>query len=126
DGPAFAGLVRNGESFFDSIQRGIAAPHLSVSLGLECEKGRQPQARARLAPSRQAFIKLFNPLVHLALARDGPAIENPSARGPERKIVLGADRNDGVGIRPHILRGAAEDIYHAAGMTNRVGKRKRM
>src|SRR5947207_1181657 len=79
DGPAFAGLVRNGESFFNDIQRGIAAARLSVSLGFEREKDRQPQARAGLAPGRQTFIKLLNPLVYLALARDRPAVENPPA-----------------------------------------------
>ncbi len=52
DGPAFTGLVRNGESFFDNIQCGIAAAPLSVSLGFEREKDRQTQARARLAPGR--------------------------------------------------------------------------
>ena len=52
DGPAFTRLVRNGESFFDNMQCGIAAAPLSVSLGFEREKDRQPQARARLAPGR--------------------------------------------------------------------------
>src|SRR5262249_7860065 len=126
DGPAFAGLVRNGKSFFNDIQRGVAAAQLSVSLGFEREKDWQPQARARLAPGRETCIKFFNPLVYLPLAGDGPAVENPPARRPERKVVLGADRNDGVSIRSHILRTAAEDIHHAAGMTNGVGKRKRM
>ncbi len=52
DGPAFTGLVRNGESFFDDIQRDVAAAYFGVSLGFEREKDRQPQARARLAPGR--------------------------------------------------------------------------
>ena len=51
DGPAFTRLVRNGESFFDDLQRGIAAAYLGVSLGFEREEDRQPQARAGLAPS---------------------------------------------------------------------------
>src|SRR5262249_8822282 len=106
--------------------RSIAAACLGVSLGFEREKDRQPQTRARLAPGRQTFIKLFNPLVYLPLARGGPAIDNPPARRPEREVVLCADRNDGGCIRTHILRAAAEDIHHAAGMTNGVGKRKRM
>src|SRR5262249_41821751 len=97
-----------------------------MSLGFEREKDRQPQARARLAPGRQTFIKFLNPLVYLPLARDGPAVENPPARGPERKVVLGADRNDRVGIRSRVLWAAAEDIHHAAGMTNGVGNRKRI
>jgi hypothetical protein len=33
-------------------------------------------------------IKLLNLLVYLALARDGPAVENSPARRPERKVVL--------------------------------------
>src|SRR6516225_1446345 len=103
-----------------------AAARLGVSLGLEREKDRQPQARAGLAPGRQTFIKLLNPLVDLPLARHGPTVENPPARRPERKVVLGADRNDGAGIRSDILRAATEDIHHAAGMTYGVGERKRM
>src|SRR5262245_64829443 len=97
-----------------------------MSLGFEREKDRQPQARARLAPGRQTFIKFLNPLVYLPLARDGPAVENPPARGPERKVVLGADRNDRFRIRSRVLWAAAEDIHHAASMTNGVGNRKRL
>ena len=52
DGPAFTGLVRNGESFFDDIQCGIAAACLSVSLGFDREKDWEPQACAGLAPGR--------------------------------------------------------------------------
>src|SRR5262249_14418271 len=89
DGPPFAGLVGTRESLLDDVQRGIAAARLGVSLGFEREKDRQPQARAGLAPGRQTFIKLLNPLVDLPLARDGPTVENPPARRPERKVVLG-------------------------------------
>jgi hypothetical protein len=65
--PTFPGFVGNGESFLDDIQRGIAAARLGMRLGFEREKDWQPQARAGLAPSRQAFIKLPDPFVDLPL-----------------------------------------------------------
>jgi hypothetical protein len=110
DGPAFTGLFRNGESFLDDIQRGIAMACLAVSFGFEGEKDRQPEARARLSPGRQTFVKLLDPLVRLALACDGPAIQNSPARRPERKVVFGTNRNDSVGIGSRIVRVADSSI----------------
>ncbi len=48
DGPAFTGLVRNGESFFDNIQCSIAAAPLSVGLGFELRE--RSAARSNGAP----------------------------------------------------------------------------
>ena len=97
-GPSFTGLFRNLDGLRNDLQCGIGMSCLGVSLGLECQKYRQPQARSGVPPRRHSVAKQLDAQFRLAPKSCSPATQNAPTRSPKRKAMLATKRNDPAGI----------------------------